>query len=97
VLSEYFPCFTTLRPANMWAGLYDVNSLDSTPIVARVENCIFTAGMSGSGIMKADAVGRIAAALHDHKEEAALYGNYNITTAQVGLANRRVEQEKFVI
>jgi glycine/D-amino acid oxidase-like deaminating enzyme len=97
VLTEYFPCFTNLRPANMWAGLYDVNSLDATPIVARVENCIITAGMSGSGIMKADAIGRIAAALHDHKEEAALYGKHRIPTAQVGLVNRRVEQEKFVI
>jgi glycine/D-amino acid oxidase-like deaminating enzyme len=97
VLSEYFPCFTNLRPANMWAGLYDVNSLDATPIVARVENCIITAGMSGSGIMKADAVGRITAALQDDKEEATLYGKHRIPTAQVGLVNRRVEQEKFVI
>lgn len=31
VLSEYFPCFTNLRPVNMWAGFYDINSLDSTP------------------------------------------------------------------
>jgi glycine/D-amino acid oxidase-like deaminating enzyme len=97
VLSEYFPCFTNLRPANMWAGFYDVNSLDATPIVARVENCIITAGMNRSGIMKADAVGRIAAALQDDKEEATLYGNHRIPTAQVGLVNRRVEQEKFVI
>jgi glycine/D-amino acid oxidase-like deaminating enzyme len=97
VLSEYFPCFTNLRPANMWAGFYDVNSLDATPIVARVENCIITAGLSGSGIMKADAVGRIAAALHDDKDEAKLYGEHHISTALIGLVNRSVEQEKFVI
>jgi glycine/D-amino acid oxidase-like deaminating enzyme len=97
VLSEYFPCLTNLRPASMWAGLYDVNSLDGTPIVARVENCIITAGLSGSGIMKADAVGRIAAALLDDKEEAELYGNKRISTFQVRLVNRRVEPEKFVI
>jgi len=97
VLSEYFPCFTNLRPANMWAGFYDVNSLDSNPIVTRVGNCIITAGLSGSGIMKADAVGRIAAALFDDKEEATLFGNRRISTAKVGLVNRAVEQEKFVI
>jgi glycine/D-amino acid oxidase-like deaminating enzyme len=97
VLSEYFPCFTNLRPANMWAGFYDVNSLDATPIVTRVENCIITAGMSGSGIMKADSVGRIAAALFDDKDEATLFGNRNISIPQVGLVNRSVEQEKFVI
>jgi FAD-dependent oxidoreductase domain-containing protein 1 len=42
VLSEYLPCFTNLRPVNMWAGFYDVNSLDSTPIIARIGNCIIT-------------------------------------------------------
>ena len=97
VLSEYFPCFTNLRPANMWAGFYDVNSLDSTPIVARVGNCIITSGLSGSGIMKADSVGRIAAALFDDKDEATLFGNRHISTAKLGLVNRAVEQEKFVI
>jgi glycine/D-amino acid oxidase-like deaminating enzyme len=97
VLSEYFPCFTNLRPASMWAGFYDVNSLDGTPIVARVENCIITAGLSGSGIMKADAVGRITAALVDNKEEVELYGDQRVSTSEVGLVNRRVEPEKFVI
>jgi len=97
VLSEYFPCFTNLRPVNMWAGLYDVNSLDATPIVAKVENCIITAGMSGSGIMKADSVGRIAAALLDEKEEATLYGNRTIPTTKLGLLNRSIEPEKFVL
>jgi len=97
VLSEYFPCFTNLRPTNMWAGFYDVNSLDATPIIARVENCIITTGLSGSGVMKADAVGRIAAALLDDKDEATIYGNRTISTAKVGLTNRAVEPEKFVI
>lgn len=97
VLSEYFPCFTNLRPANMWAGFYDVNSLDSTPIVARVGNCIITAGLSGSEIMKADSVGRIAAALFDDKDEATLLGNRRISTTKLGLVNRTVEKEKFVI
>lgn len=97
VLSEYFPCFTNLRPANMWTGFYDVNSLDSTPIVTRVGNCIITAGLSGSGIMKADSVGRIAAALFDDKDEATLFGNHRISTTKLGLVSRAVEQEKFVI
>lgn len=97
VLSEYFPCFTNLRPANMWAGFYDVNSLDSTPIIARMGNCIITAGLSGSGIMKADSVGRIAAALFDDKDEATLFGNHHISAAKLGLGNRAVEKEEFVI
>ena len=97
VLSEYYPCFTNLRPVNMWAGSYDVNSLDGTPIVERVANCIITTGMSGSGIMKADAVGRVAAAIFDNKEEATLFGNRKISTPRLGLADRSVGKEEFVI
>jgi glycine/D-amino acid oxidase-like deaminating enzyme len=97
VLSEYYPCFTNLRPVNMWAGSYDVNSLDGTPIIEKVANCIITTGMSGSGIMKADAVGRVAAAVLDNKEEATLFGNRKISTARLGLANRDVGKEEFVI
>jgi len=97
VLSEYFPCFRNLRPSNMWAGFYDVNSLDSTPIVAKVENCIITAGMTGSGIMKADSVGRITAALYDKKYEAVLFGNRRVPTEKLGLTNRNLEPEQFVI
>ena len=97
VLSEYFPCFTNLRPVNMWAGFYDVNSIDATPIVARVTNCIITAGLSGSGIMKADAVGRIASTVYDDKDTATLYGNRTLQPSRIGLVNRVVEPEKFVI
>jgi glycine/D-amino acid oxidase-like deaminating enzyme len=97
VLSEYYPCFTNLRPVNMWAGSYDVNSFDGTPVIERVANCIITTGMSGSGIMKADAVGRVAAAIFDNEEEATLYGDRKITTSRLGLAARSVGKEEFVI
>jgi glycine/D-amino acid oxidase-like deaminating enzyme len=97
ILSEYFPCFTNLRPINSWAGFYDVNSLDSTPILARISNCVLATGMSGSGIMKADAVGRMAAAISEGKEEATLFGDQRISTLQLGLTNRTVPREEFVI
>jgi glycine/D-amino acid oxidase-like deaminating enzyme len=97
ILSEYFPCFTNLRPTNSWAGFYDVNSLDSTPIVTRISNCIITAGLSGSGIMKADAVGRMAAALTEGKGEAELFGGRRISTLRLGLTDRAVPREEFVI
>jgi len=97
ILSEYFPCFANLRPANSWAGFYDINSVDSTPIIDRIDNCILTVGMSGSGIMKADAVGRMAAAILKGKAEAALYGERRISTTRLGLTNRSVGKEEFVI
>jgi hypothetical protein len=47
--------------------------------------------------MKADSVGRIAAALFDDKDEATLFGNRRISTTKLGLGDRVVEKEKFVI
>lgn len=97
ILGEYFPCFANLRPVNSWAGFYDINSLDSTPILDRINNCIVATGMSGSGIMKADAVGRMVAAIYQGKDEATLYGNRSIPTTRLRLTNRSVGKEEFVI
>jgi glycine/D-amino acid oxidase-like deaminating enzyme len=97
ILAEYFPCFANLRPVNSWAGHYDINALDGTPIVDQVSNCIFATGTSGSGIMKADAMGRIAAALFQGKTETTLYGNRTISTSRISLQNRAVDREEFVI
>ena len=97
ILSEFFPCFANIRPVNSWAGHYDINTLDGTPIVDRVSNCIFAVGTSGSGIMKADAMGRIATALYQDKTETTLYGNKRIATSRIGLQKREVDKEEFVI
>jgi len=97
ILSEYLPCFTNVRPSNSWAGFYDINSLDGTPIVDRIDNCILATGMSGSGIMKADSIGRLATAIYEGKKEAELFGNRTISTSRLGLTNRNVGQEQFVI
>ena len=97
ILTEYFPCFTNVRPATSWAGFYDINSLDGTPIVDKIDNCILATGMSGSGIMKADSIGRLAAAIYDGKKEATLFGNRTISTTRLGLTNRNVGHEQFVI
>lgn len=97
ILAEYFPCFANLRPINSWAGFYDVNSLDHTPILTRISNLILATGLSGSGIMKADAVGRMAAAIFRGEEEAELYGGQRMRTTRLGLSDRAVPKEDFVI
>ena len=97
ILSEYFPCFTNVRPSNSWAGFYDINSLDGTPVVDKIDNCILATGMSGSGIMKADSIGRLAAAIYEGKGEATLFGNRTISTTKLGLTNRNIGHEQFVI
>jgi glycine/D-amino acid oxidase-like deaminating enzyme len=97
VLSEYFPSFANQRPVNSWAGLYDINSLDGMPIVERIGNCVMVCGLSGSGIMKADAVGRVAAAVFEEREQATLFGDLTIDTSRLGLRKRAAEKEMMLL
>ena len=94
ILTEYLPCFANLHPVNSWAGFYDINSVDSTPIIDRVGNCILAVGMSGSGLMKADAVGRVATAIFEGRGETTLFGGRRISTSQLGFTNRSVGKEE---
>jgi len=97
ILSKYFPHFKDVTPTNMWAGQYDVNTMDANPYIFEEADVIVAAGLSGSGIMKADAVGRIAAALYAGKEHAELYGGRKITVSRLGVAERDVGIERFVL
>jgi len=97
VLVEYFPCFKDIRPVNMWAGQYAINSFDGIPVVAPAPGMIYVGAASGSGIMKCDALGRIAAALYLGEDEAELYGGRRFRVANLGVRSRRVEREEFII
>jgi glycine/D-amino acid oxidase-like deaminating enzyme len=97
VLVKYFPCFEDVRPVNMWAGQYAINSYDGLPVVAQEPGMIYVGAASGSGIMKSDAVGRIAAVLYAGEEEAELYGGRRFSLADLGVRGRRVERETMII
>lgn len=97
VLVKYFPCFRDVRPVNMWAGQYAINSFDEIPVVAPAPGMIYVGAASGSGIMKCDALGRIVAALHAGGGEAELYGGHRFKVADLGIATRNVERETFII
>ena len=58
---------------------------------------IVVGGASGSGIMKADAIGRIAATLYSNEVYALLYGDRQFRVSDLSLKNRCVELEKLVI
>jgi glycine/D-amino acid oxidase-like deaminating enzyme len=96
VLSKYFPQFKDVRPYAAWAGFYDI-SIDSQPVIFEVAGMIVAAGTSGSGIMKADAIGRVVAALYMGEDYATLYGGERIRVSDLGLRERRVEEEKLVL
>jgi len=97
VLTKYVPAFEGKTPQAAWAGHYDENVVDYQPIVDRLaEGLYIAAGTSGSGIMKADAVGRIAAYLALGYEKAELYGGA-VVESNVLRANRCLEPERLVI
>ena len=97
VLVKYFPQFRDCHPSSAFAGLYEINTLDGQPIVFEERDLIVVGGASGSGIMKADALGRIAAALYASEEYASLFGDRKFRISDLGLKNRRVQPEKLLI
>lgn len=97
VATKYFPQFTGCQPNGAWAGQYAMNVLDGQPVIFEEDNVIVVGSDSGSGNMKADAVGRIAAALYAGQEHALLHGDKQFKVSDLGLQKRNVESEKLII
>jgi FAD-dependent oxidoreductase domain-containing protein 1 len=97
VFVKYFPQFTDCQPFSAFAGLYEINTLDGQPLVFEENGLMVVGGASGSGILKADAIGRIATALYNGEEYALLYGDEKFKVSDLGLKNRSIEPEKLVI
>jgi glycine/D-amino acid oxidase-like deaminating enzyme len=97
VLVKFFPCFENVRPMNMWAGQYAINSFDETPIIAETAGMIYIGATSGSGIMKCDGLARILDAVEAGEEEAELYGGRKFRVSDLSIKYRHVEHEEFVI
>ncbi len=97
VMVKYFPQLTGCQPFSSFAGLYEINSIDGQPIIFEENGVVVAGGASGSGILKADAMGRIAAALFNGEEYAYLHGDKKFKVSDLGIKNRSVEPEKLVI
>jgi glycine/D-amino acid oxidase-like deaminating enzyme len=97
VLVKYFPQFRDCRPYSAFAGLYEINTLDGHPVIFEERDLIVVGGASGSGIMKADAIGRIAAALYNGEKYALLYGGRKFKISDLSIKERCVESEKLQI
>lgn len=99
ILRKYFPQFENVKPAQMWAGYYSMNTVDSMPFVFEEDGMIVAGGGSGSGIMKADSMGRIVDAVYRAGEEAEveLYGGRVYPAWKIGFKHRGVEREEWVI
>ncbi|MCS7110325.1 MAG: FAD-binding oxidoreductase [Candidatus Caldarchaeum sp.] len=94
---KYFPQFANTRPSAMWAGSYSMNYLDGNPLVFKFLNCLVVTGASGSGVMKSDAVGRIAEAALFDKPYAVLHGGVKFDVSILGIEERKVDREYFIL
>ncbi|MCZ7356906.1 MAG: FAD-dependent oxidoreductase [Candidatus Methanoperedens sp.] len=97
VLNHYFPELLGYTLSLKWAGYYDYHWPDMTPVIESVSNLTWVSGTSGSGIMKADAIGRIAAAGLQGHEEAMLADGTRFKVSRLSLRNRDVEMEELII
>ena len=74
-LAARSPAFEALKLTGMWAGHYDMNTLDHNAIVGphpEVANFLFANGFSGHGLQQAPAIGRALAELIVHGEYRTL-------------------------
>jgi glycine/D-amino acid oxidase-like deaminating enzyme len=97
VAVKYFPQLKDCQPFSAFAGLYEINSIDGQPVIFEEKGLLVVGGASGSGILKADAIGRIASALFNNEDFAILHGDRKFKVSDLGLKNRNVEPEKLVI
>ncbi len=97
VLNHYFPELAGYRLSLKWAGYYDYHWPDMTPVIESIANITWVGGTSGSGIMKADAVGRIAAAGLQGHDEAVLADGSSFKVSGLSLRNREIEKEELII
>jgi len=97
VVTKYFPQFSGAQLYGSWAGQYALNTIDGQPVVFEQNDLLVVGSCSGSGNMKCDALGRIAAALYRGEETVDLYGNETFRVSDLGMAKRKVEPEKLII
>ncbi|MCL4309020.1 MAG: FAD-binding oxidoreductase [Candidatus Thermoplasmatota archaeon] len=98
-VTPYFPRFDTtgLRLERSWGGYYHF-SPEGLPVLTE-EACgvIFIGGDSGSGVMKADSIGRLVAALYDGAREARLFQGGAYRLDRLSLHRRAVEEERIIL
>ncbi len=97
--TPYLPGFESavVRLDRCWGGYYNF-SPDGLPILAtEAYGVAFLGGDSGSGIMKADSLGRLAAAWCDGATEARLFGGERYPLDRLSLLRRKVEPETMIL
>lgn len=97
VLKHYFPHLKEYGLYLKWAGYYAYHWPDKNPVIENVSNITWVSGTSGSGIMKADAIGRITASKLLEDKYAILADQSKFRVSNLSLYNRNVDLEKLII
>jgi FAD-dependent oxidoreductase domain-containing protein 1 len=98
-VAPYFPRFetTSVRLENAWAGYYHF-SPDGLPVLVDTPfGVTFVGGDSGSGVMKADALGRLAAAQYEGRSDGQLFGGESYRLDRLSLSARDVKEERIIL
>ncbi len=98
-VSPYLPRFDTneVRLENSWGGYYNF-SPDGLPVVEEESfGVLFVGGDSGSGILKADSLGRLVAAQYEGKTEARFFTGETYRVDRLSLDHRVVQQERIIL
>lgn len=80
-----------------WAGFYDYHLPDKNPVVEKESNLLWAAGSSGSGIMKADAIGRVTAGLALDMDVVELADGQSFNVSDLSLSKRLTQSESLII
>ena len=96
-VAAYFPAFRNALPGYAWAGHYADYPADSHPFVDRLEDIILVGGTSGSGIMKADSLGRIVAGLYYGQKQVELGQGQPFRVKDLALRGRSLTPEGMII
>ncbi len=97
ILNHYFPKLKDYTLFSKWAGYYAYYWPDKNPVIEKVSNIQWVSGTSGSGIMKADAIGRIAAARNLDLTNVELFDNTKFHVSDLSLKKRKVDTEELII
>ena len=98
-VSPYLPRFDSnaVRLEKSWGGYYNF-SPDGLPVVEEESfGVIFVGGDSGSGILKADSLGRLVAAQYEGKAEARFFTGETYRVDRLSLHHRVVQQERIIL
>jgi FAD-dependent oxidoreductase domain-containing protein 1 len=88
---------TAARLESSWGGYYHFSPDGHPVIVEQPYGVIFAGGDSGSGIMKADSIGRLVAAACWGRRDARLFTGESYRVDRLSLAQRHLAEERIIL